>query len=113
MTCFVVFEMINNCFEFQNVNNSVYTNLITKISLDFAILASNLTGGTYPPAWQQISSNMKIPFDPVNNRHPEYDGYVGHMVSTQITATPLTNIKILFLADQASRCCITTLSTRN
>ncbi|EGG14804.1 acid trehalase-like protein 1 [Cavenderia fasciculata] len=65
------------------VNNSVYTNVVASIALEWAIEAAQLIGKTESiPAglWQTIADNIKIPFDSVNQRHPEYDGYKGQTI---------------------------------
>eukprot|EP01125_Pyxidicula_operculata_P013065 TRINITY_DN4317_c0_g2_i1.p1 TRINITY_DN4317_c0_g2~~TRINITY_DN4317_c0_g2_i1.p1 ORF type:complete len:701 (-),score=160.28 TRINITY_DN4317_c0_g2_i1:239-2341(-) len=63
-----------------NVNNSVYTNVVAMISLDFAVNAAGIVGEKVPDNWSTISSNMKIPFDDHKGIHLEYDGYSGALI---------------------------------
>jgi trehalose/maltose hydrolase-like predicted phosphorylase len=62
------------------VNNSVYTNYVAGLSLDWLARASQLLGEPVDPSWQQIASNLKIPFDPTQQIHLEYDGYAGQRI---------------------------------
>lgn len=64
-----------------NVNNSVYTNTAAKLSLQFAVELASLLRQPAPKEWDQVAENLIIPFDQVNQYHPEYDGYTrGHPV---------------------------------
>uniref|UniRef100_A0A6Q2Y5Y2 Protein-glucosylgalactosylhydroxylysine glucosidase n=1 Tax=Esox lucius TaxID=8010 RepID=A0A6Q2Y5Y2_ESOLU len=60
---------------YHNVNNSVYTNTVAKISLAFAVELASLLNYPAPKEWKQIADKIKIPFDQEHNYHPEYDGY--------------------------------------
>ncbi|CAL9696966.1 unnamed protein product [Knipowitschia caucasica] len=60
---------------YYNVNNSVYTNIVAKLSLEFAIELADLLDRPAPKEWKEVSENLKIPFDEDNKYHPEYDGY--------------------------------------
>eukprot|EP01132_Coremiostelium_polycephalum_P008602 gene8602-10589_t len=64
------------------VNNSVYTNVVAKISLDWALEAASIVGDTTIPSqlWQSISNTLKIPYNETTNIHPEYDGFDGKTV---------------------------------
>ncbi|EDO39683.1 predicted protein, partial [Nematostella vectensis] len=55
----------------SNVDNSVYTNVIAKLNLEFA--ASVLQD--VPANWSRIAEKMFIPFDTKRQYHPEYEGY--------------------------------------
>ena len=57
-----------------NVNNSVYTNYVAKLSLEFATAAAQLVGETPDPTWIQVANSMYIPFDNATQIHPEFDG---------------------------------------
>ncbi|XP_020790881.2 protein-glucosylgalactosylhydroxylysine glucosidase [Boleophthalmus pectinirostris] len=61
---------------YYNVNNSVYTNIVAKLSLEFATELADLLDKPAPKEWKEVSENLKIPFDEEFNYHPEYDGYV-------------------------------------
>ncbi|XP_077977259.1 protein-glucosylgalactosylhydroxylysine glucosidase-like [Glandiceps talaboti] len=59
----------------QSVKNSVYTNVIAKISLNLPYYAAKMINATLPADWKNIADNMYIPFDKEHQYHPEYDGY--------------------------------------
>ncbi len=59
----------------SNVNNSVYTNTIAKISLNLPTYAAQFINETVPKNWTTIADNMFILFDEKNQYHPEYEGY--------------------------------------
>ncbi|KAK6472463.1 protein-glucosylgalactosylhydroxylysine glucosidase [Huso huso] len=59
----------------DSVNNSVYTNAVAKSSLQFAVDLAILLQTPPPPQWQEISDKIKVPFDPEEKYHPEFDGY--------------------------------------
>jgi len=63
-----------------NVNNSVYTNVVAKISFDAAKSAALILGETTPTEWDAIASKLKIPFDDTLQVHLEYDGYKGDLI---------------------------------
>eukprot|EP00794_Sanderia_malayensis_P018525 gene18525-20383_t len=58
-----------------NVNNSVYTNGIAKINLEFAVHIFQQFKIDYPSTWSTTASKMYIPFDTDHKYHPEFDGY--------------------------------------
>lgn len=58
-----------------DINNSVYTNVIAKMNLKFAIYILTLFEREVPEIWANIASNMYIPFDEKLQYHPEFDGY--------------------------------------
>ncbi|XP_034032237.1 protein-glucosylgalactosylhydroxylysine glucosidase isoform X2 [Thalassophryne amazonica] len=63
--------------EYHNsVNNSVYTNTVAKLSLQFAEELADLLQYPAPKEWQEVAAHIKIPFDDEAQYHPEYDGYV-------------------------------------
>ncbi|EDO36562.1 predicted protein, partial [Nematostella vectensis] len=57
------------------VDNSVYTNVVAKLNLEFAIQISKILGKYYPSRWEWIRDKMYIPFDTERHYHPEFDGY--------------------------------------
>jgi trehalose/maltose hydrolase-like predicted phosphorylase len=67
-----------------NVNNSIYTNVVAQISLDFAIEIANKFHEDIPPSeltkWKTIADNLYMPYDPVMGIHPEYEGYNGEII---------------------------------
>lgn len=66
---------------YDNVNNSVYTNTVAKLSLQFAVELADLLQHPAPKEWAEVAEHIKIPFDEALQYHPEYDGYVkGHPV---------------------------------
>lgn len=44
-------------------------------SLRFAAALAQDLGQPVPPQWLEVADNIKVPFDPEQNFHPEYDGY--------------------------------------
>eukprot|EP01084_Bolivina_argentea_P205595 351187_1 len=57
------------------VNNSIYTNNGAQVVLNFTIEAAKMLNISYSIKWETIATNMYIPFDPIHNYHPEFDGY--------------------------------------
>ncbi|KAM8970688.1 protein-glucosylgalactosylhydroxylysine glucosidase [Sarcophilus harrisii] len=57
------------------VNNSVYTNVVARTSLQFAADLARDLGRPVPELWATIAEKIKVPFDPERNYHPEFDGY--------------------------------------
>lgn len=60
---------------YYSVNNSVYTNTVAKLSLEFAVELADLLHHPAPKEWKEVAENIKIPFDEELNYHPEYDNY--------------------------------------
>lgn len=60
----------------HQVNNSVYTNLVAKLSLELPGFVDELLGQPSKQLYKDVANNMNIPFDKVQRYHPEYDGYV-------------------------------------
>ena len=58
-----------------DVNNSVYTNVIAKINLEFAVEVCKMFKKEIPEAWPLITAKMYVPFDGEIQYHPEFDGY--------------------------------------
>ncbi|XP_035763036.1 protein-glucosylgalactosylhydroxylysine glucosidase [Neolamprologus brichardi] len=66
---------------YYNVNDSVYTNTVAKLGLQFAVELAELLQHPAPKEWQAVAEYIKIPFDEEHQYHPEYDGYIkGHPV---------------------------------
>ncbi|XP_036619598.1 protein-glucosylgalactosylhydroxylysine glucosidase isoform X2 [Trichosurus vulpecula] len=59
----------------SGVNNSVYTNVIAQTSLRFAADLARDLGQPVPEHWAKVAEQIKVPFDPERNYHPEFDGY--------------------------------------
>ena len=57
------------------VNNSVYTNVVAKINIEFAVKLAEMFGRQIPKTWVTIAEKMYIPFDAQNNYHPEFQGF--------------------------------------
>ena len=77
------------------VNNSVYTNVVAKLNLEFAVEVARLLGKSMPRAWGVIAANMYIPFDETYKYHPIYDGYQRHMRNKQADVI-LINFPLMF-----------------
>ena len=58
-----------------DVNNSVYTNVIAKMNLEFATYMFQKFTLSPPAKWKDISDKMYIPYDKDKNYHPEFDSY--------------------------------------
>jgi len=63
-----------------NVNNSVYTNVVASISLDFAVFCGKLLNRATPAIWTTIGSKLRIPLNTTLMLHPEYDNYKGETI---------------------------------
>ncbi|XP_032735766.1 protein-glucosylgalactosylhydroxylysine glucosidase isoform X2 [Lontra canadensis] len=59
----------------SGVNNSVYTNVLVQNSLRFAAALAQDLGQPVPSEWLAVADKIKVPFDPKQNFHPEFDGY--------------------------------------
>lgn len=59
----------------SNVNDSVYTNWVAKLSLEAAADAAEAVKREPGNNWSTIAKNMYIPFDEKSAFHPEYEGY--------------------------------------
>ena len=57
------------------VNNSVYTNVIAKLSLEFAVYCGSVLSVFVPKSWSEIARNMYISFDNKLQYHPEFEGF--------------------------------------
>jgi len=64
----------------DHVNNSVFTNVVAQMSLQFAIEVASVLNQDYPLEWETIVNNIKIPFNEQYQMHPEYDGYVNNTI---------------------------------
>lgn len=64
----------------DHVNNSVYTNVVAQISLQFAAEAAAVLGQTPDPLWTDVAGRLVILFDPKRGIHPEYEGYVNDTI---------------------------------
>jgi trehalose/maltose hydrolase-like predicted phosphorylase len=58
-----------------NVSDSVYTNVVATMSLEFATRAAALVGQSADPLWSQVASQLYIPYNATGDFHPEYEGY--------------------------------------
>ncbi|XP_077998833.1 protein-glucosylgalactosylhydroxylysine glucosidase-like [Glandiceps talaboti] len=59
------------------VDNSVYTNVVARISLNLPLFAGKLVGqiDKVSSQWIDIANKLYIPFDETNQYHPEFDGF--------------------------------------
>lgn len=60
----------------HQVNNSVYTNLVAKLSLELPGFVDELLGQPSKQLYKDVANSMNIPFDKGQRYHPEYEGYV-------------------------------------
>lgn len=56
-------------------NNSVFTNAVASYSIQLADRLSCITGKSVPSTWNNIVSNLYIPFDNITQTHLEYDDF--------------------------------------
>jgi trehalose/maltose hydrolase-like predicted phosphorylase len=72
--------------EYAFGNNSVFTNVVAKISLEFAVAIGNKLGEKVPANWTTIAKQLKIPFDSKRQLHLEYDEYsvATHQIIKQV-----------------------------
>ncbi|XP_041984111.1 protein-glucosylgalactosylhydroxylysine glucosidase-like isoform X1 [Aricia agestis] len=65
--------------EHSNVTNSVFTNVVAGYSLYLAEYVACLCKSYYmarePERWADIAWSLALPYDPVLDYHPEYEGY--------------------------------------
>jgi len=71
--------------EYAHGDNSVFTNVVAKISLEFAAdlllkLGTAAPSGYSAAVWMDIANRLRIPFDTARNVHLEYDGYQGALI---------------------------------
>jgi len=64
----------------DHVNNSVFTNVVAQMSLQFAIEIAEFLQLDYPAVWGKVGGNLKIPFNTQLQMHPEYDGYTNSTI---------------------------------
>jgi len=62
--------------EYATGDDSVYTNAVAKIALDFATRAASLVGARPTAAWANASSRVPMLYNATRGYHPEYAGYV-------------------------------------
>jgi trehalose/maltose hydrolase-like predicted phosphorylase len=75
--------------EYAFGNNSVFTNVVAKISLEFAAAIGKKLGKNVPGNWTTIANRLKIPFDEKLQLHLEYDEYnvAQHQIIKQVFVT--------------------------
>ncbi|XP_038279908.1 protein-glucosylgalactosylhydroxylysine glucosidase isoform X3 [Canis lupus baileyi] len=59
----------------SGVDNSVYTNVLVQNNLRFAAALARDLGRPVPTEWLAVAEKIKVPFDPRQDFHPEFDGY--------------------------------------
>jgi trehalose/maltose hydrolase-like predicted phosphorylase len=62
----------------ENINNSIYTNVIAQITFEFAEELAKDLGKTIPANWTQIAKNLYMPKN--GSLHLEYEGYDGRVI---------------------------------
>jgi trehalose/maltose hydrolase-like predicted phosphorylase len=58
-----------------NVTDSVYTNVVAAMALQFATTAAALLHEPSDPQWSSIAAHMYVPYNSSADWHPEYEGY--------------------------------------
>jgi trehalose/maltose hydrolase-like predicted phosphorylase len=74
------------------VNNSVYTNAIAQMNLEFAMRAAKIVGAQANPKWSEVAAKMYIPYDAKTKRFVPFDGYKGFQAKqadTELMIYPL------------------------
>jgi trehalose/maltose hydrolase-like predicted phosphorylase len=61
--------------EHPQVNNSVYTNVVAKLSLELPEFIDGLLGQQSKALYKAVANKMYIPFNKTGQYHPEFDGY--------------------------------------
>jgi len=61
--------------EYALGDDSVYTNAVAKLALDFAIHAAKLLDLQGNPKWQQVADSLVVLVDSTRQLHPEFLGY--------------------------------------
>lgn len=61
--------------EHQQVNNSVYTNTVAKLSLELPEFIDGILGQQSKALYKEVADRLYIPFNETGQYHPEYDGY--------------------------------------
>jgi protein-glucosylgalactosylhydroxylysine glucosidase len=56
------------------VNDSAYTNYVTKLALEFGVEAGAALGEEVPPQWAEQAAGVHIPFSDTVPGHPEMEG---------------------------------------
>jgi len=56
-------------------NDSIYTNWVAKMALEFAAEAADIVGGKKNPKWKEVADSLVLPFDEEKQAHPEFTGY--------------------------------------
>lgn len=64
----------------DHVSDSVFTNAVAMMSLDFAVKASKVLGEQAGGKWASIRDTIVILFDEKQKIHPEYRGYNGEKI---------------------------------
>jgi trehalose/maltose hydrolase-like predicted phosphorylase len=59
----------------EHVDDSVYTNVSARNSLQIAAQAAEILGKSARPTWTDVADHLRILFDGANGIHPEYQGY--------------------------------------
>lgn len=63
-----------------NVNNSIYTNAVAQISLDFAIELARDLGISPDPKWAEVSRGLYSTYNPQLKIHDQHEGYAGQLI---------------------------------
>jgi trehalose/maltose hydrolase-like predicted phosphorylase len=72
----------------EDVDNSVYTNIVASYAIHFARYAACLAGRQYleqvPDRWLHVAQRLKFTFNDIKRYHEEFEGY-DHQVETNTT----------------------------
>lgn len=66
--------------EYHCCNSSVYTNVVARMNVDFAIAAAAELGVPADPQWREFVDSVLVLYDAERDIHPEFDGYAGQKI---------------------------------
>lgn len=76
----------------EHVNNDAFTNASVQKALQIAVRATEILGLPAAPEWSEVADKMYVPYDTVNARHLEFDGFDGvvtKQADVELLAFPL------------------------
>ncbi len=76
----------------EHVNNDAFTNASVRKALQIAVRAADILDLPPAPEWSHVADRMYIPYDAVNRRYLEYDGFDGRVTKqadVELLAFPL------------------------
>eukprot|EP00931_Biecheleriopsis_adriatica_P047869 TRINITY_DN27628_c0_g1_i1.p1 TRINITY_DN27628_c0_g1~~TRINITY_DN27628_c0_g1_i1.p1 ORF type:complete len:845 (+),score=131.45 TRINITY_DN27628_c0_g1_i1:54-2588(+) len=59
----------------HGIDDSIYTNWVAKLALEFASEAADIIDARKNPRWMEVAQDLVLLFDADKRAHPEYQGY--------------------------------------